>query len=36
LLESIGLDEANLDVTDYLNKNGMNSPEGRIFLGQKI
>ena len=35
-LESCGLDEANLDVTDYLEKNGMNSYEGRMFLGQMI
>ena len=35
-LESQGLDEANLDVTDYLIENGLNSPEGRMFLGQKI
>ena len=35
-MESVGLDEANLDVTDYLRENGMDSPEGRIFLGQKI
>lgn len=32
-LESQGLDEANLDVTDYLIENGLNSPEGRMFLG---
>jgi len=32
-LESIGLDEANLDVTDYLRENGLDCPEGRIFLG---
>lgn len=36
LLESIGLDEANLDVTDYCLQNGFDSPEGRIFLAQKI
>lgn len=35
-LESMGLDEANLDVTDYLIENGLDSPEGRMFLGQKI
>ena len=35
-LESTGLDEANLDITDYLIKNGLNSPEGRLFLAQKI
>ena len=32
-LESMGLDEANLDVTDYLIANGLNSAEGRMFLG---
>lgn len=32
-LESQGLDEANLDVTDYLIANGLNSAEGRMFLG---
>lgn len=35
-LESCGLDEANLDVTEYLQENGMDSAEGRLFLGQKI
>ena len=35
-LESQGLDEANLDVTDYLQANGLDSPEGRMFLAQKI
>lgn len=35
-LESQGLDEANLDVTDYLIENDMDSHEGKIFLGQKI
>lgn len=35
-LESVGLDEANLDVTEYLKENDLNSDEGRIFLGQKI
>ena len=35
-LESQGLDEANLDVTDYLIENGLNCPEGRIFLCEKI
>jgi nucleotidyltransferase/DNA polymerase involved in DNA repair len=35
-LESCGLDEANLDVTDYLVSNGLNCPEGRIFLATKI
>ena len=32
-LESQGLDEANLDVTDYLRENGLDSPDGRLFLG---
>ena len=32
-LESQGLDEANLDVTDYLVANGLNCPEGRMFIG---
>ena len=35
-LESIGLDEANLDITDYLIKNGLDHAEGRIFIAQKI
>lgn len=35
-LESCGLDEANLDVTEYLVENGMDSQEGRIFLSSKI
>eukprot|EP00347_Sterkiella_histriomuscorum_P000280 403376484 len=35
-LESIGLDEANLDITDFLQKNGMDCPEGRIFVAEKI
>ena len=29
-LETLGLDEANLDVTDYLIKHDLNNPEGRI------
>jgi hypothetical protein len=32
-LESCGLDEANLDITEYLQANGLDSPEGRLFLG---
>lgn len=32
-LESCGLDEANLDITDYLQANNLDSPEGRLFLG---
>lgn len=35
-LESIGLDEANLDITDYLHKNCLDMPEGRIFVAEKI
>jgi hypothetical protein len=29
-LETLGLDEANLDVTDYLIDHNLNTPEGRI------
>ena len=35
-LESIGLDEAAIDVTDFLRANNLESQEGRIFLGSKI
>jgi nucleotidyltransferase/DNA polymerase involved in DNA repair len=35
-LESCGLDEANLDITDYLKKNGLEGMDGRMFLAQKI
>jgi DNA polymerase kappa len=35
-LETVGLDEANLDVTDYLIKHNLNTQEGRIELGTKI
>ena len=35
-LESCGLDEANLDVTDYLLKKNLDSPEGRMFLASRI
>ncbi len=35
-LESCGLDEANLDITDYLKKNGLDGKDGRMFLAQKI
>jgi len=35
-LETAGLDEANLDVTDYLQSNGLDSADGRLFFGQKI
>ena len=30
------MDEANLDITDYLSEHGMDSQEGRLFMGQKI
>ena len=36
MLESQGLDEASIDVTQYLIDNGLDSEEGRIFIGQKI
>jgi len=36
LLESVGFDEANLDVTDYLERNGLNMPEGRIWVAEKV
>ena len=32
-LESQGLDEASIDVTQYLIDNGLNSEEGKIFVG---
>ena len=35
-LESCGMDEANLDITEYLVEHEMDSPEGRLFMGQKI
>jgi DNA polymerase kappa len=35
-LESKGFDEANLDITDYLIKNNLNSTEGRLYLAEKI
>lgn len=31
-LETVGLDEANLDITDYLRKNNMDNEMGRLFL----
>jgi DNA polymerase kappa len=34
--EEVGLDEANLDVTDYLQKNKMDNDIGRLKLAQKI
>lgn len=33
---NMGLDEANLDVTDYLEKHEMNDDEGRLALGSEI
>lgn len=30
-MESCGLDEANLDLTDYLTENNLDHPLGRIF-----
>ena len=35
-LETIGLDEANLDITEYLIKHDLNHQEGRMELGSKI
>ena len=35
-LESMGLDEANLDVTDYLIANNLNDHEGRLKLVEEI
>jgi DNA polymerase kappa len=35
-LESCGMDEANLDITDYLQEHGMDSDEGRVFMGEKL
>jgi len=35
-LETIGMDEANLDVTDYLREHKLDHPEGRIYLANKI
>ena len=32
-LESQGLDEASIDVTQYLIDNGLNQEQGKIFLG---
>lgn len=31
-LESVGLDEANLDLTDYLVENNMDNDLGKIFI----
>lgn len=35
-LEAVGLDEANLDVTDYLIENNMNHEMGKKFLAESI
>jgi aryl carrier-like protein len=35
-LESQGLDEGSIDATDFLIQNGLDSIEGRLFLGTKI
>lgn len=35
-MEIVGLDEANLDITDYLLKNDLDNEMGRIFVAQKI
>lgn len=35
-LESIGLDEANLDITDYLKKNDLDNELGRLFVAERI
>ena len=34
--ESLGYDEASLDVTDYIRMNQLESKEGRLFVAQKI
>jgi len=34
--ESMGIDESNLDVTDYLISHNMNTPEGREKLAKEI
>ena len=36
ILEGVGLDEANLDVTEYLQKNNMDTEIGRAFLAEQI
>jgi DNA polymerase kappa len=35
-LETVGLDEANLDITDYLKRNELDNEMGRLFVAQKI
>lgn len=32
-LETVGLDEANMDVTEYLKENNIDTEVGRTFLG---
>lgn len=34
--ESLGYDEASLDVTDYIRLNNLESWDGRLFIAQKI
>lgn len=34
--ESLGYDEASLDVTDYIRLNNLESRDGRLFVAQKI
>ncbi len=34
--ESLGYDEASLDVTDYLRINNLENKDGRLFVAQKI
>lgn len=35
-LESCGLDEANLDLTEYLSENNLDHDLGRIFVAKEI
>ena len=35
-METVGLDEANLDITDYLRANEMDNEMGRLFVAQKM
>lgn len=35
-LESVGLDEANLDITDYLKNNDLDNELGRLFVAERI
>ena len=35
-IEAIGLDEASIDVTEYLIANKFNEEDGRIFVSHKI